>query len=279
MPELPSCDTVFLLGSGIGANSWVPVIAGIHEFYPTVGVTSAERANFWLAWWVYAQRTRGELMRRGDLGDERADTERRNRELEASDLGLRQTIAANIRVATEQDFFRLRRQAVRVLGDWQLWGRSRYYLTTNWDRLLETELAYSPKSVMHIHGDVEMPSCLYLPTETSTEPYRKPDINEHIGALTGMAAELIRRARQLCIYGLSLSPLDAELGAILGAGLDVRPGPPFPVYVCNVAEAIDEMVWKVRAALHPESKLDIRPMVIEKEQDPPVPAGWDFWKR
>ena len=215
-------------------------------------------------------------MRRDDLGDERADTECRNRELEASDLMLRQTIAANIRIATEHnDFFRLRRQVVSLLGDREKWGQSRFFLTTNWDRLLETELAYNPKSVMHIHGDVEVPNCMYLPTETSTEPYRNPEINEHIGALTGTAWHLIHEARQLCIYGLSLSPLDAELGAILGAALDPRPGPPLPVYVCNVAEGIDETVWRVRAATHPEARLDIRPVVIEKEQDPPVPEGWD----
>lgn len=273
--DTPVCDTVFLLGSGIVANAWVPVISGVDEFYPHARVRTADQANFWLAWWVYQQRTRAELMRRTDLGDERGDTERRDKELDASDLGLRQTIAANIRAATDRpDFFRLRRDAVRLLQtERSRWGRSAFFLTTNWDRLLESELSISSKSVMHIHGDVEMPSCLYLPTETSTEGYRLPDINEHIGALTGSAWDLIAKARQLCIYGLSLSPLDAELAAILGTGL-AHHSEPLPVYVCNIPESMEETIWRVRAASHPEARLDIRPLPVAKEPEPSVPAGW-----
>jgi hypothetical protein len=275
-PGTHASDTVFLLGSGAVANAWVPVVAAVQEFYSHAQVTNGEEANFLLAWWVYHQRARALRVQRGDLTPENREL---NAQVEVSDLRLRQTIAAHLSVASEQDFFRLRRQAVAVLND-RRWGDGRVFLTANWDRLLEMEMAYPSASVIHIHGEVEKPSCLYLPTETSTENYRSQEVNEHIARLTGTAWQVIRDARQLCIYGLSLSPLDAELAAILGVGLEPRDGPPFPVYVYNLrGKPLDEAVWRVRAATHPEAKVDIYPMALDKEPDPPALGGWDLRPR
>jgi hypothetical protein len=272
-PGTNASDTVFLLGSGAVANAWVPVVAAVREFHSHAQVTNGDEANFVLAWWVYHQRTRALRMQRGDLTPE--DRER-NLQLEVSDLKLRQTIAAYLRVASEQNFFRLRPQAVALLTD-RRWGESTFFLTANWDRLLEMDMAYPSASVIHIHGEVEKPSCLYLPTETSTENYRSQEVNEHIARLTGTAWQVIRDARQLCIYGLSLSPLDAELAAVLGVGLEPREGPPFPVYVYNLrGKHLDEAVWRVRAATHPEARVEIHPMPLDLEPDPPVPTDWDL---
>jgi hypothetical protein len=271
-PGTNASDTVFLLGSGAVANAWVPVVAAVQEFYAHARVTNEHEANFVLAWWVYHQRIRALRVQKGNLSEE---AQERNRQLEISDLGLRQTIAAYLRVASEQSFFRLRPQAVGVLND-QRWGDSRVFLTANWDRLLEMDMAYPAKSVVHIHGNVEKPSCLYLPTETSTELYRTEEANKHIGLLTGTAWQFIRDARQLCIYGLSLSPLDAELGVVLGTGLEPRDGPTFPVYVYNLrGKQLDEAVWRVHAATHPKARVEIHPMPLDWEPDLPVPESWD----
>lgn len=270
-PGTNAADTVFLLGSGLNANSWVPVISAVREFYPHADASTPEHANFVLAWWVYHQRTRALRMQKGMTEEER----KRNEDVATSDLGLRQTIAASIRVASDQRFFMIRRNATAVLGD-RKWGDTRFYLTTNWDRMLEADLGLPSSAVTHIHGEIEKPSCLYLPSETSTEPYRTDDANKHIALLTGTAWQVLRDAKQVCIYGLSLSPLDAELSAIVGVGLEPRDGPPLPVYVYNVREALDETVWRVRALTHPESKVDIRAVVVEPEPDPVVPSGWDL---
>jgi hypothetical protein len=265
-------DTVFMLGSGAVANAWVPVIAALQEFRPTARVTQPDHANFVLSWWVYHQRSRAMRIQMADLTDE---DRRANRNIEEEDLRLRQNIAAHIRCASDQTFYCLRRQAVGVINE-RRWGAQRFFLSTNWDRLPEMELGLSTTSTFHIHGDVEKPDCLYLPTETSTEPYRAAVANEHIAELTGTAWQMLQQARQVCIYGLSLSPLDVEVNVILGVGLEPRPGPPIPVYVYNLrGNPLDEAVWRVRAAAHPEARLEIHAMPLERETDPDVPAGWD----
>ncbi len=48
-PGTYASDTVFLLGSGIGANSWTPVISALQEFHPPASVTTPDHANFWLS--------------------------------------------------------------------------------------------------------------------------------------------------------------------------------------------------------------------------------------
>jgi hypothetical protein len=266
------CDTAFLLGSGVVANAWVPVIQALREFRPHSEITKDEHANFVLAWWVYHQRSRFMRMRMYDVTGE--DREAYGR-VERQDLRLRQNIAAHIRVAAEQEFYGIRRAAVPFLHD-ERWGATRFFVTTNWDRVLENELAMRPESVVHIHGDVEVPNTLYLPTETSTEPYRSKEENAQLASFIRSAVQVIQGARQLCIYGLSLSPLDAELNVVLGVGLEPRSGPPVPIYVCNLKRDVAETMWRVRAALDGAANVNIHGIAVEPESSPPVPDGWDL---
>lgn len=207
------------------------------------------------------------------MEDVTEDDRTTNRSIEADDLRLRQSIAAHISMAATQGFFCLRRRVVPVLRNHE-WGPSQLFLTTNWDRLLETDLAMTPKSVVHIHGDIATPSGVYLPTETSTEMYRPDEANDHIGQLTGTAVRILQGARRICIYGLSLSPLDAEVNVILGVGLEPRATPLPPVYVYNIKSDLDATVWRLRAALHPGAVVDIRPVAVEAEVAPPIPHDW-----
>jgi hypothetical protein len=197
------------------------------------------------------------------------------RRIERQDLRLRENIAAHIRVAAEQEFYGLRRAVVPFLHD-ERWGTNRLFLTTNWDRVLENDLALGPESVVHIHGDVQAPSTLYLPTETSTEPYRTDEGNARLASFTRSAVQVIQGARQVCIYGLSLSPLDAELNVVLGVGLEPRSGPPVPIYVCNLRSELTETMWRVRAALDGAANATIYGVAVEPEISSPVPEGWDL---
>jgi hypothetical protein len=269
------CDTVFLLGAGAITNAWVPVIQALREFRPHAEITTGEQANFVLAQWVYHQRSRALRLAMDDVIEEDRETARR---VERQDLRLRQNIAAHIRVAAEQDFYGVRRGLVPLLHNPQ-WGERRFIITTNWDRALETDLGFRRESVIHIHGDVEVPSLLYLPTETAAEPYRSREQNAQVAAHTSSAVRIIQGAKQLCIYGLSLSPLDAELNVVLGVGLEPREGPPVPIYVCNLKEAVSETAWRVRAALDGVANTRIGEVEVERENDPPVPPGWDLWVR
>jgi hypothetical protein len=277
-PTTFDCDTVFLLGSGINTNSWVPVRAAAQEFvqgvYPHVTFTDDEQVNYWMAWWVFQRRMAELRKKRSELTPAEAE---QMKSLDDSDLGLRKNIAASLLVATEhRDFFRLRHELREVL-DQRRWGDNLCFLTTNWDRNLEVELGLPDDVVTHIHGNVSDASCIYLPSEISSEPYRPDEANAYMKMLHAKAWQAIHGARQLCIYGLSLSPLDAELAAVIGVGLGAEPreASPSQVYICNVGDReLDKVAWRVTAAAHPKVKLDIHRVPLQGETDPRVPEGW-----
>ncbi len=251
--RIPS-DSVFLVGSGIidRDRSWKPIIAAIQEFKPDARVETDEQANYFLAWWVYAQRMRAVYL----MGDKTsAEGRERNRQLANDDVKLKQIIAASLRSACDGRDFQLRPRFVEVQGLAQ-WG-SRLFFTTNWDRLLEIQLGRTASNCVHIHGDVEAPSCLYLPTETSTEHHREAAANKQIGLWTGTAWQIIRDTRQLCIYGLSLSAHDAELTWILTAGLSEHTARPLPIHLFDLGNKLPEIEWRVRMACLPSAKVEI----------------------
>ena len=268
--RVDSYDTVFLIGSGVNTNPWVPVVSALQEFAPYLGSTCGEHANFWLALHVFTLRVAGFHRRSRNASHASAA---HMITLKKTDRLVRETIAAKLRRATERgDFFGVRPEFARVL-EHPRW-RNFTFLTTNWDRNVEEQLGFD---VTHLHGDVSDSNCLYLPTETSHEPYRSSGLNKRMRLSAGTAWRRIRGAKQVCIYGLSLSPLDAELAITLGMGLEPRPGPPITVYVYNLrGPSLDEAVWRVRAATHPLAKVDIRPMPLDAGSDPPVPKGWDL---
>jgi hypothetical protein len=85
-------------------------------------------------------------------------------------------------------------------------------ITTNWDTVVDKVFE---DNVIHLHGIFLNPLTLYLPTEIVYEPYRsknqrKSHLTSHLKALYALS-----EADSLLIYGLSLSPLDAELSNIL----------------------------------------------------------------
>ena len=100
--------------------------------------------------------------------------------------------------------------------------------------------------------------------------------NARLASFTRSAVQILQGARQVCIYGLSLSPLDAELNVVLGVGLEPRSGPPIPIYVCNLKTEVAETMWRVRAALDGAANANIHGIAVEPESSPPVPDGWDL---
>jgi hypothetical protein len=87
--------------------------------------------------------------------------------------------------------------------------------------------------------------------------------------------QIIQGAQQVCIYGLSMSPLDAELSVVLGVGLEPRMGPPVPIFVCNLQSELAETIWRVRAALDGVANTTIEGVPLDPEASPPVPPDWD----
>lgn len=256
-------DTVFLVGAGINVPMWDPVIAALNELHPAPWIETPEQANHWLAWWVYAQRLRAERMDRTDVTPE---VRMKNDELAQEDLRLRRTIAKHLREASAGQGFRLRRRFVEIVGRhrWDA-GNGVAYLSANWDRLPEIELALN---VVHIHGDVDAPETIFLPTETSAERHRTCEAGEYIRRLTGTAWQLIRDTHQLCIYGLSLSALDAELLWILQVGLEAHTERTIRIHVFDLESQRRTLDWRVRMVCPPTIPIEFHAV------DDNAPVTW-----
>ena len=116
-------------------------------------------------------------------------------------------------------------------------------VTTNWDRTLGN--AFPDQRVFHVHGDVRDAASLYLPMEQSWEPYRKlptrtGDLPRHNGRVTH-GNWLVHRAEQVVVYGLSLSPIDAELSLLFRSLAD----PPLPSRVIVIDPNADVVASRI----------------------------------
>ncbi len=170
------------------------------------------------------------------------------------DLRLKQLIAANLRDACERGQFRFQ-EVVRARN----WGFCSF-VTTNWDRLLEIQLRMYDLAIVHIHGDVERPSHLYMPTETWFELYRDPTVNHELEVLANTTEDVIRRARQLCIYGLNISPLDAELITILQNGLRDHTRDTCQIHLFNLGKELAEIEYRVEIVCPSDVPIHLHPV-------------------
>jgi len=262
MPKVHS-QTVFLFGAGAVEDPWAPIISAIQEHHPEARVQDGQQANHYLAWWVYAQRLRARRIEKGGLSPEkRAELDR----LKDDDDQLREGIAKHLVRATVEKTYQLRRRFVEVVGQprWKQRGGA-LYLTTNWDRLPEVTMAVPEKSVVHLHGDVSSPTCIYLPTETAHEAHRSREANDHIGLLTGTAWQVIQGTDQLCIYGLSFSPLDAELSWVVRVGLEGHTRESMRIYVFDLRAELPKLEWRIRLLLPPGQAIAIEKHAVDED--------------
>ena len=201
-------NTTFLVGNGIIEGGWEPVKRAIKE---TFGSCPEQDPNFAFANLIY--QLRWLHYHASDRSNESQDT------LEArlsKYKELKNNISNEIRKATDSDLMKVRPEFKRSLDRFAR-GDTRI-ATTNWDRLLERYVDSCVGHPVYIHGNVKHPDSLYLPTETIEEPYRdKPDSGLH-ASLAGGLMSVLQTTDRLVVYGLSLSPLDVELGLLIVGG-------------------------------------------------------------
>lgn len=91
-------------------------------------------------------------------------------------------------------------------------------ITTNWDSLLDTYF-YTTKryDVIHVHGTIDNPDSIYLPTEISKEPFRQGlSSGRDINAQHSVCRTALGHATKIIIMGNSLSLYDAETCVLIG---------------------------------------------------------------
>ncbi|WP_147450138.1 hypothetical protein [Corallococcus carmarthensis] len=248
--EVPSLDTVFLVGSGIDKNGWAPVLSAINEFRPEAHVgTDPDAANYFFATHVY-QRRFLEQNRRHEKIDQTINNQLITQWSEF-DLSLKKSISRHLGDATERRELHLRKEFVDIYRNGH-WGKH-IFITANWDMLLEKDIC-SPSAILHIHGSIANPSLLYLPSEWTEEPFRPDAERAEMALRITTMWKYIAKAPRLVIYGLSLSALDAELGHILSVGLgEHKSENPCEVLIYDCATQVERVERRARMFLTEES--------------------------
>jgi hypothetical protein len=103
-------------------------------------------------------------------------------------------------------------------------------VSTNWDTVVEDAINTIPKIkemfgnlklfAAHVHGVYLDPKIIYLPTEMIEEPYRTNEEKQFLGKMHLAVMQATSFAETIIFYGLSISPLDAELTQIVAACMD-----------------------------------------------------------
>lgn len=103
-------------------------------------------------------------------------------------------------------------------------------VSTNWDTVVEDAVNIVSKIkdmfgnrklfAAHVHGVYSDPKIIYLPTEMIEEPYRTNDERQFLGNMHSAVMRATSIAQTIIFYGLSISPLDAELTQIVGTCVD-----------------------------------------------------------
>lgn len=207
-----------VVGAGAVQNAWAPVLRALRPFFPFD--LTADEANAFLARIIYVVRWYSTVQ--GTEAEDPAHLE----ELKELLRGLRQSIAAEVSAAERSGELRIRPEFGHIAEKF-LVGSSPEVLviTTNWDCVVETVLAEHLKhrakvKALHVHGSASKHSTVYLPTEVVREPYRTREEEQELGGTHTRIMHALEPMRSLLFYGVSLSPLDAELGQTLASGWD-----------------------------------------------------------
>jgi len=211
------CITAFIVGAGAVENAWTPVLRALKPLcdFPL----TTDGANSLLARLVYLMRWWATL-----------DTDFGRNEFKKAQSVLNQvrsSLCREIRKSEQHKQIRVRPEFQDIVFK-EVFAQGRRFMlvTTNWDNVVgsalrallnssETKAQISP---LHIHGSIRAPNTLYLPTEMTKEPYRDKLEEQQIGGLHGSIWRGLEGCHRCVVYGLSLSPLDAELGQTLAAG-------------------------------------------------------------
>lgn len=208
--------TALIVGAGAVQNAWAPVLRALQPYYDFP--LTSDAANCIFARFVYLLRWYASSPM--EVAKDHLAA------LKGQLAEMRSAICEELKTAQKQGELVVRPEFEAIVDSMLVARRMTFMLvTTNWDTVVPEALGRHLNRTMdgtviplHIHGSSANPDTLYLPTEVTQEPYRTHEEDQAIGGLHGSIWRGLEGARRVIVYGLSLSPLDAELGQTLAAG-------------------------------------------------------------
>ena len=216
-PSNSESITTLIVGAGAVENAWSPIVKALNNFHHVP--MTADGSNAFLARLIY--------LLRWYSASETPEGKQAYKETLAMLTKIRSSICRELRKAEEKGQIRVRPEFEEVIKSRILPYSSKILLvTTNWDnvvgrylsKILNTKVVKFEVRPQFIHGSYNTPNLLYLPTEMTKEPYRTKGEEMRIGKTHGAIWRAMEKTNRSVVYGLSISPLDAELSQILACG-------------------------------------------------------------
>ena len=214
-------NVTFVVGAGAVENSWNPVITAINKTFDIE--TDGDGANFLFARSIYLMRFFANFASRGILENGTTKGMKKNISI------LKENISMELKTAQKNNLIRPHKEFKAIVRKFISSRIDKASLvSTNWDEVIDNEinrlyqLNYpKPNSViqsLHIHGSINSPNGLYLPSEITQELYRTDEEEKRMGKNHGLFINLLEKGSRTILYGISLDPLDAELNHALSEG-------------------------------------------------------------
>jgi len=193
-------NVAIAFGTGACINSWNPIVKALRDWHKPIFEPSADSINSMYSIIVYFLR---DAFRAGEI---KQQTDLLNM-LDKMKTRIKHELTVNLidHNVTMRDEFVSAIEALRCCCD------NYFAITTNWD---DVAASLFNNSVIHLHGSARSGDDLYLPSEVSNESYRTPESNERFEHRHFESQATLAEADGLLIYGLSFSPLDAELSRV-----------------------------------------------------------------
>ncbi len=205
-----------IVGAGAVNNAWAPVIRALQKYHDFP--LTPDGANSFLARVVYLLRW---------YASDKSEHGQKQLKLHLDFLkDIRESISKELTNSQKKKEITIRNEYEKIINKFVIpYGNSLVFVTTNWENVASNALHnilnkrfHFEIFPLHLHGSIDNPDTLYLPSEMSKEPYRTTDEEQYIGGMHGSVWKGLEKAHRVIVYGLSIDPLDAELGQTLASG-------------------------------------------------------------
>lgn len=207
-----------ITGAGAVENAWAPILSTFRMLLPCD--VDEDVANCLFAKYIYLLRAYSKF------SDEKSIE---NLKIEIEQIKtLKDFICDRIKHDQKLGILKARKEFKTILIKFVFTDPNSTFglVSTNWDTTIDREADEIVRKIytdvgsskcFHIHGSVDFPDHVYLPSETSLENYRTDEENKRHGLNHYLTLKFLQQANRIILYGLSLDPLDAELSQILNS--------------------------------------------------------------
>lgn len=211
---------VLIVGAGAVENAWLPIYKSFKNIFDSP-VNDADSANFQFTRLVYLLRFYSSAKFAENSKNALENVKKKMEEL-------KHEIVNQLNLSQRSQELKVRSHFETLLMNFIFKEEVKFaVISTNWDTVVNEAVNQFAKKIEHgnviktfqLHGSIDKPNSLYLPSEITCENYRSIEEDNEHGINQTILLSMLKKANQIILYGISLDPLDAELNQTIFVSL------------------------------------------------------------